>query len=115
MIKKLQGIAEEFAYDIDDYYSGDYGGPCINKIPVASWVEDNFDYNKQVWVALADETFTGELEVWSGMRGWSEWTPAEPSEFLVGPHDLNQIINQYEGKDITLIVSDEGPINPTEL
>lgn len=95
------------------YYCA-YQGPWIGDHLVAYEIEAEFDHAR-VWVGLADETFIGELEACSGVRGWSDWTPAEMSYLKLGGHDLVQILEAHDGKPVKLVISDEGPVNPLDL
>lgn len=63
-----------------------------------------------VTVAFADERFEGDLEVSPGLEGYSEWTPGEMAEFLIGEHNLIDRLEEYEGKRVILWIADE-PIN----
>lgn len=60
-----------------------------------------------VAAALMDERFDGHLHACCGSPGYSEWTPAEPCNLLVGGHDLAEILRQHDGQVVSLIVTDE--------
>lgn len=66
-------------------------------------------FRSPVTVAIADERFAGDLELEYGW-GYSEYTPMEADKLQVGEHDILQILERYEGKEITVWVADE-PIN----
>ena len=90
------------------------------------------EVNKVAWkgavtVAIGDERFTGDLEAWEGMRGWSEYTPGEPAELFVKSddappperkwmsrgHNIMDILWRHEAEPVTMWVADE-PINTLE-
>lgn len=73
---------------------------------------DEAKFTKPVTVGIADETFDGDLFVETGW-GYSEYTPMDPDVLKVGGHDLLEILSRYEGKSITVWIS-EGPINLLE-
>lgn len=67
-------------------------------------------FNGSVTLAIADERFDGDLYAYGGQPGYSEYTPAEPAELTVGPHNMMDILDRYQGKIVTLWVADE-PVN----
>jgi hypothetical protein len=73
---------------------------------------DEAKFTGLVTVGIADETFDGDLFVDTGW-GYSEYTPMDPDVLKVGGHDLLEILSRYEGKSITVWIS-EGPINLLE-
>lgn len=73
---------------------------------------DEAKFTKPVTVGIADENFDGDLFVETGW-GYSEYTPMDPDVLKVGGHDLLDILSRYEGKSITVWIS-EGPINLLE-
>jgi hypothetical protein len=66
----------------------------------------------KVTVAIADERFTGDLEYEYGW-GYSDYTPMDPDELNVGPHNIIDYLTKLEGQTITLWVADE-PFNTLE-
>lgn len=83
----------------------------VNEIEDAMYRFFNGEKRKLI-IGIADETFEGELFVQTGW-GYSEWTPMESDELKVGEHDLIEILERYEGQNITMFISDE-PINILE-
>lgn len=63
-----------------------------------------------VTVALGDERFTGDLDAWEGLRGWSEWTPGALPVLKAGEHDVWDRLDDLEGQEVQLWISDE-PVN----
>lgn len=59
-----------------------------------------------------DTAFQGALRISEGW-GYSEYTPIDPDELFVGPHDLLKIIGDLDGEDVTVWFADE-PINVLE-
>jgi hypothetical protein len=74
---------------------------------VVSEINESFPFNTAVTVAIADERFTGALDADVGMRGYSEWTPGEPSQLTVGPHSILDVLQRYDGQTVTMWVADE--------
>lgn len=106
MILKFSGIIE---YDSDE-------SPFVLRIggvDVISSVGSAFRDGSRVYVALADETFDGDLYSDEGSPGYSEWTPGDPSEFRVGNHDVLERMEQLRGSNVTLWVANE-PVNTLE-
>lgn len=66
--------------------------------------------SKCVYAALGDERFDGDLDVFEGSCGYSEWTPADPAELKIGAHDLFRRLSQLDGQSVTLWIADE-PVN----
>lgn len=79
------------------------GANLIEAVEAVKW-------SGPVTVAIADETFTGDLYADEGSRGYSEWTPGDPATLTVGPHDIRRILDRYEDQEITVWIADE-PIN----
>lgn len=109
-VLKFHGIAEiKWIGGLRD--KGDYEDqPCVGDDELIPAVEAAFKNGQQVTVAIGDERFTGDLDAWKGMCGWSEYTPADPAQLRVGPHNLIDIIDRLEGQEITVWIADE-PIN----
>lgn len=65
-------------------------------------------------VAIAGEKFSVD-NVWGyGWHGdYSEYTPGNPAELMAGPHNLIDILERYEGQNITMWVAN-GPFNLIE-
>lgn len=63
-----------------------------------------------VTVVIADSTFDGDLSCWEGSRGYGEYTPGDAAELTVGPHNILEILDRYNGQGVTMWVADE-PIN----
>lgn len=61
---------------------------------------------------LGNTTYAGALKIAEGW-GYSEYTPMDSDELLVGPHDLLKIIGELEGRDVTVWFADE-PLNILE-
>ena len=80
----------------------------VQEITDADW-GGTFYESAKVTIGICDDTFTGDLFVQTGW-GYSEYTPMDTDELRVGDHDLIEILKRYEGKLITLFVSDE-PVN----
>lgn len=98
-ILRFEGIVD---VDFDNLWIGERD--VIVEIQKAS-------FNAPVTVALADERFTGDLEIYDGSKAYSEWTPGDPAEFKVGGHDvLDRLEEHYNGKVVILWIADE-PIN----
>ena len=93
------------------YYDEEPGAIRIGGIDLVDAV-DEAKFTKPVTVGIADETFDGDLFVETGWD-YSEYTPMDPDVLKVGGHDLLEILSRYEGKSITVWVS-EGPINLLE-
>lgn len=93
-----------------DYYEdGDKNGSVwIGDADVVQEI-DNAQFGSAVTVGIADDKFDGDLFVETGW-GYSEYTPMDPDVLKVGGHDLIEILTRYEGKHITLWISN-GPIN----
>ena len=109
-ILKFSGLADpeaEFSKDGITIYTPTIGGVDI----IAEIGKVNFA--RLVTVGIADETFTGALVAWDASPGYSEYTPTEPAELTVGPHDLIRILERLAGQSVTLWVADE-PFNILE-
>jgi hypothetical protein len=65
-----------------------------------------------VTVAIADERYEGPLAVDLGW-GYSEYTAMESDKLTVGPHNIIEILERYEGKEMKIWIADE-PINTLE-
>lgn len=119
MSTETKTLRFEGVVTLGDDYRVSYSGSPYDKNG-AVWIGDSdmvteieeARFTKPVTVGIADETFDGDLFVETGW-GYSEYTPMDPDVLKVGPHDLLQILSQYEGQSITLWVS-EGPINLLE-
>lgn len=100
----FKGIVKEHDPDLEsgNWYS--IGG--VDFIEVI----DETPFNGPVTLAIADERFTGDLDCTEGLEGYSEYTPGEAPELKVGPHNILDILDRYEGQEITLWIADE-PIN----
>lgn len=88
-------------------------GDCdftVDSRDVITEVEETFKDGQRVYVALADDTFEGDLYAEQYTRGYSEWTPGDPSQLTVGPHDIRRILHRHDEKEITLWIADE-PVN----
>jgi hypothetical protein len=66
-----------------------------------------------VTAALADERFEGDLDLYIGSRGYSEWTPGEVGRLRIGKHDLFDRLDELDGQQVTLWIADE-PVNVLE-
>lgn len=67
-------------------------------------------YAGPVTVAIADQRFTGKIDIDAGSPGYSEYTPGDPSYWRVGAHDILEILEGYQGARIAMWVADE-PVN----
>jgi len=83
------------------------GGPTIRigGVDVVAAIEAAWKETARVTVALADERFTGMLDVDSGARGYSEWTPAETATLRAGEHDVLARLRVLDGRRVTVWVS----------
>lgn len=88
------------------------GAIYIGESDIVSQIEDTFEPGEKVIVGIMEDGFTGELFVETGW-GYSEYTPMDSDELRVGDHDLIEYLEQREGRNITLIISDE-PVNILE-
>lgn len=92
-------------------------GDCdftVDSRDVIAEVMETFGYGgNKVYCALADETFEGDLDIDTYMRGYSEWTPGESSQLTVGPHDIRYRLSRFDGENVTLWIADE-PVNTLE-
>lgn len=106
-ILKFQGVVDDFDFklDSDNFYSVG-GRDIIREV-------NNADFSGPVTVAIADATFTGDLDCWEGSPGYSEYTPGDPAELSVGPHNILEILDRHKGQEVTLWIADE-PINTLE-
>lgn len=103
-ILKFQGIVDTADYRLDSENDHSIGGvDLIRAINQTEW-------SGPVTIALADETFNGDLDCWEGSRGYSEYTPGSAAELKVGPHNILRILERYDGQTVTLWIADE-PIN----
>jgi hypothetical protein len=59
-----------------------------------------------VTVAIGDDRFSGDLVAEEGW-GYSEYTPMDPDELKVGPHNILEILDGHEGEEVTVWVADE--------
>lgn len=88
----------------------DFEGLSIGERDVIVEIQKT-SFTGPVTVALADEKFTGDLEIYDGTSSYSEWTPGDPAGFFVGGHDvLDRLEEYYNGKVVILWIADE-PIN----
>uniref|UniRef100_A0A6M3KR62 Uncharacterized protein n=1 Tax=viral metagenome TaxID=1070528 RepID=A0A6M3KR62_9ZZZZ len=101
MILKWHGIVEDpfHGITVDGHY-----------IVAEVW---DAHFPGKVTVIIADKSFSGDLEAFEEMRGYGEYTPGEPEELTVGPHDIIEILRRYEGQVVTLWIADE-PVNTLE-
>lgn len=102
MILKLTGI-------VDTPDGTSHGKYTIGGVDVIDAIE-RADWAGPVTVAIADETFDGDLDAWHGVAGYSEYTPGDPAFLTVGPHDLLAVLERYDSEMVTLWVADE-PVN----
>ena len=105
MILKFQGIVSTSDYE-------NYSNRSIGGVDFMEKIEET-TFKGPVTIAIADQTFTGDLYCDEGTPGYSEFTPGDPAELTLGPHDILDIIDRYDGQTITLWVADE-PINTLE-
>lgn len=84
------------------------GAVRIGGVDLVNAVEDA-TFTGPVTVAIADDRFSGDLVVDLGW-GYSEYTPVDPDQLQVGPHDIIEILLTREGETVTVWVADE-PIN----
>lgn len=73
---------------------------------------DGNNFTNPVTVGLADSRYAGDLAYGLGW-GYSEYTPVESDQLTIGPHNLLEILERYEGQAITLWIADE-PFNTLE-
>ena len=106
-ILKFKGVVETYDFCLESANDYSIGGVDF----IAKIVATPFD--SPVTVAIADERFTGDLDCSEGLQGYSEYTPGEPADLCVGPHNILKILDRYDGKEITLWIADE-PINMLE-
>lgn len=118
MVLVFKGLVE------DDQCGDDYHGPGCVKIagryPLHE-ADETFG-SKPVTIAFADAehpiwvTAEGALDVDPGMRGYSEWTPAELAELKAGGHDFTrELFEAYLGdRPVRLVISDQ-PVNVLDL
>jgi hypothetical protein len=101
MILKWHGIVEEAFHGmtVDGHF-----------IVAETWAAR---FPGKVTVTIADQSFSGDLEAFEEMRGYSEWTPGTPEELTVGPHDIIELLRRYDGQAVTLWIADE-PVNMLE-
>lgn len=59
-----------------------------------------------VTVAVLDDRYEGDLYTDLGW-GYSDWTPMDPDSLKVGDHDLVEILERHEGKQVRLVIADE--------
>ena len=95
-----------------DWGGGEDGG---GEIKIGEWgliceILKLFKSGVKVTIAIMDETFDGELFADVGCGGYSEWTPGDPAELKVGPHNIFNELGRFEGKKVTVVVAD-GPVN----
>jgi hypothetical protein len=112
-ILKFDGIV---TYDWEDDDSDDaimspprIGGRNVGEELRQAWPESS-KAQTHLFVALGDETFSGDTYLYPGCRGYSEWTPVELSQLYVGDHDVFQRLRQMVGQVVTLWIADE-PVN----
>lgn len=111
---RFEGVVQNGDYcrvsdgDSDDDLNG---AVHIGGVDVVDTIQET-KFTTPVTVGIADETFDGDLFVETGW-GYSEYTPMDPDVLKVGGHDLLEILSRYEGKSITVWIS-EGPINLLE-
>lgn len=111
---KFEGVVtlgDSYRVSYEGYPDEKNGAVWIGESDVVTEIEDA-NFTTPVTVGIADETFDGDLFVDTGW-GYSEYTPMDPDVLKVGGHDLLEILSRYEGKSITVWIS-EGPINLLE-
>jgi hypothetical protein len=107
MILKFQGIVKEYDLALASENIYTIGGvDFIHEINAAG-------FDGLVTVAVADQSFSGDLDCWEGSAGYSEYTPGEVPELSIGSHNILEIIERHVSQSITLWVADE-PINTLE-
>lgn len=100
----LSGVVEAYVW------AGDKCGTAlIDGKDVLAEVRQAFNQYpaRKVTVAIADERYDGRLMYDFGSPGYSEYTPAEPAELNVGPHNLIDTLARLDGQRITLWIADE--------
>ncbi|KKN69383.1 hypothetical protein LCGC14_0441100 [marine sediment metagenome] len=108
--KPLKQLRLEGVVSFD--WGGEDGG---GEIKIGEWgliceILKLFKSGVKVTIAIMDETFDGELFADVGCGGYSEWTPGDPAELKVGPHNIFYELRRFEGKKVTVVVA-EGPVN----
>lgn len=104
-VLRLEGTIDQI---YDGIWSIEIGG--VNLFDAITETFGTGGGTKPVTIAIADERFTGDLTAWEGMQGYSEYTPAEPPELMVGYHNIWQKLQAMEGERLTLWISTH-PIN----
>ena len=73
----------------------------------------DFSSGSTVLCGIMDDRWDGILSIESGW-GYSEYTCMEYDTLKVGNHNILNILERYEGKNITFVISD-GPIDLGDL
>ena len=111
-ILKFVGVVKSDALIENDETGSYVYTPSIGGVDIIDAIEAK-TFSGPVTVAIADERFDGVLHTYTASPGYSEWTPAEPAELTVGPHNIIEILARHEGEVITLWIVDE-PFNVLE-
>lgn len=78
----------------------------VNGVDVLDAINEHLGYRVDHVVAQIDaERFEGVMDADSGLKGYSELTPGEPSMFYVDGNDLLERLEALDGKRVTLTVA----------
>lgn len=101
---EFHGVVDWFADPTEDRHGGTVS---IGGRDIIHEIEAAFGDSGKVTVAIADETFTGDLYLDQGSRGYSELTPGDVAELKAGPHSVIHELYRYHKQVVTMWVSNE--------
>ena len=88
----------------------------IGGVEIIPAIRKKFGYSseKSVTVGLSGGLFCGGLDLSEGCTGYSEWTPGSAASLFVGPHNVLEVVEEMENREVTMWISDK-PINLLDI